>query len=226
MKSFLFVFLLSILSIFAKKKMINIEFFEDDVFFYPPDSEIQTTMMCLKYHGFNISSVDFVDNYLETGELYYKNNVLYGPDPNKKFAGSPYGKEDYGCYEPVIENALNKYFKENNINNYIVKNLNKAPMKLLIDDYIDKDIPVIFWTTLYLLPSVDVDSWIDPETNEKIIRRENKICILFIGYDDESDLYYFHVPFSGASYGYNKKLLERRHKELFSMAAAIIKVDD
>ena len=93
MKEFL-ILLLGITSIISKKKLIDVKFIEDNVFFYPPDSEIQTTMMCLNYYGFNISSVDFVNNYLETGELYYENNIWYGPDPNKKFAGSPYGKED------------------------------------------------------------------------------------------------------------------------------------
>ena len=226
MKEFFLILFLAITSIIAKQKLIDVEFIEDNVFFYPPDSEIQTTMMCLNYYGFNISSVDFVNNYLETGELYYENNIWYGPDPNKKFAGSPYGKEDYGCYEPVIENAIKKYFKDHKIKNYIVKNLNNVPIEKIIKDYIDKDIPVIFWSTLFLLPSVSVESWIDPETDKRIIRKENKICLLFVGYDDEKEVYYFHAPFSGANIAYNKGLLEERHRELFSMAVAVIKIYD
>ena len=45
---------------------------------------------------------------LSAGRWKYGMVVLYGPDPNKFFCGSPYDEESYGIYARGLQKALAK----------------------------------------------------------------------------------------------------------------------
>ncbi len=64
--------------------------------------------MLLRQAGYSTSIADFVDKYLDKGSFYWKNGTQYGPDPSTKFVGDPRSSSGFGCYAPVITNALNK----------------------------------------------------------------------------------------------------------------------
>ena len=191
---------------------------------YPTGCESVSTVICLNYLGINITVDEFIKNHLESGEIIKKDNQLYAPSPFDKFVGSPYDDDfSFGCYEPVIEKAVNKLIKEKNLN-YEVKNLNNVPIKEIISNYIDKDIPVIFWATMYMKETIFNKSWIIPETGENFDWRGREHCLLLVGYDDEKDGYYFNDPLVDQELIlYNKDLVEKRHQEQFSNALAIIK---
>ena len=190
---------------------------------YPTGCESITTIMCLHYFGIDISPEEFIDKYLDKGEFYKKENQLYAPNPFDKFVGSPYDDNSYGCYEPVIEKALNKLITDKQLN-FEIKNLNNIPMETLIKDYIDKDIPVIFWATIDLKPTFDGSNWIIPETGENFQWKAREHCLLLVGYDNEKNGYYFNDPWNNhGTILYNKDLVETRHKEQFSNAVAIVK---
>ena len=179
--------------------------------------------MCLHYFGINISTNEFIDKYLEKGEIKKKGDQLYAPNPFDKFVGSPYSNNSYGCYEPVIEKAKNKLIDDKNLN-FEVRNLNNISMEVIIKDYLDKDIPVIFWATFDLNETKNTSIWIVPETGEKFQWRGNEHCLLLVGYDDEKDGYYFNDPWNNhGTILYNKALVEKRHQEQFSNAVAIVK---
>ena len=191
---------------------------------YPTGCESVSTVICLNYLGINITVDEFIKKYLESGEIIKKDNQLYAPSPFDKFVGSPYDDDfSFGCYEPVIEKAVNKLIKEKNLN-YEVKNLNNVPMTEIISNYIDKDIPVIFWATMYMKETIFNKSWIILETGENFDWRGREHCLLLVGYDDEKDGYYFNDPLVDQELIlYNKDLVEKRHQEQFSNALAIIK---
>ena len=216
-----FIFLFLILFIFVNnKKIIDVEHI-DQRKNYPTGCESISTIMCLHYNNITITPEDFIDNYLDKGIFYYKNGQLFGPNPKEKFVGSPYDENSYGCYEPVITRALNKLITDKNLN-YEVKNLTDLPMKDIIEEYIDKDVPVIFWASMYMLPYIHGTAWIVPETGEKFQWRGNEHCLLLVGYDNEN--YYFNDPlYRGHPTPYEKKLVEKRHGEQYSMAVALVK---
>ena len=191
---------------------------------YPTGCESVSTIICLNYLGINITVDEFIKNYLESGEIIKKDNQLYAPSPFDKFVGSPYDDDfSFGCYEPVIEKAVNKLIKEKNLN-YEVKNLNNVPMTEIISNYIDKDIPVIFWATINLLETIKTTIWIVPETGEKFQWRGKEHCLLLVGYDNEKNGYYFNDPWNNiGTILYNKELVEKRHAEQYSNAVAIVK---
>ena len=179
-------------------------------------------LMCLHYHNISISVNDFIDYYLDKGEMYYKGNKLFAPHPNDKFVGSPYDDNSYGCYEPVIEKALNKVISKKNLNDFEVKNLTDVPMEDIITDYIDNDLPVIFWATINFLPYRDGGKWFITETGKEFRWRANEHCLLLVGYNQTH--YIFNDPWDNHGViGYEKELVEQRHKEQYSMAVVIKK---
>ena len=187
---------------------------------YPTGCESISTVMCLHYRNINISPKEFIDNYLDKGIFYYKNGQMFAPHPSDKFVGSPYDSHSFGCYEPVIERALNKLILDRNLK-YEVVNLTNVDMEIIKTDYIDKNIPVIFWATVSMKDYIIKNVWIVPETGEKFLWRGNEHCLLLIGYDEEN--YYFNDPMAEKRKKYPKEKVEKCHKDLYSMAIALVK---
>ena len=225
---FLIIFLFSV--IYTKYKLLNVTLI-DQTKYFPTGCESISTMMCIDYWKKDLlTPYEFIDNYVDQGKFYYKNGQLFAPHPSDKFVGSPYDDNSYGCYEPVIERALNKLIQEKNLD-LITKNLTDIPMEKIISDYIDKDIPVIFWATMYMLPYLNGSIWIVPETGEKFQWRAREHCLLLVGYDfdDEKQEYYyiFNDPMKADSVQkYEKAIVEQRHKDQYSMAVALMKKSD
>ena len=222
-----FILLLTAINIQTSlsKKIIPVEYI-DQTKDYPTGCESVSTIMCLHYFNFSITVNEFIDNYLDLGDMYYKGNKLFAPHPNDKFIGSPYDSHSYGCYGHVIEKALNKIIIEKGLNDsYEVRNLKDVPLDIIIKDYIDNDIPVIFWATMNLRPTILTTKWFVPETGEEYQWRGREHCLLLVGYDNEEQKYIFNDPWeNNGIIGYDMKLVEQRHEEQFSMAVALVKI--
>ncbi|KEZ86686.1 hypothetical protein IO99_08640 [Clostridium sulfidigenes] len=184
---------------------------------YPTGCEVVSTSMILKYYGYNISVDKFIDDYLESSFLEEVNGDLYGPNPNEAFVGDPRSVYSYGCYAPVIVNSLNKILGKE----HCVKNTTGSGFNELIENYIDKEIPVLVWTSLNLLPTESGAEWYLRESGEKFQWISNEHCMVFVGYD--KDKYYFNDPYEGNGVvGYDKKLVEKRFKELGDQSIVIL----
>ena len=206
------------------RKIISVDYI-DQTKDYPTGCESVSTVMCLNYHKIDISVDDFIKKYLDMGEFYLKEKTLYAPDPNINFVGSPYDKYSFGCFESVNEKALNKIIKEKNLQDiFEIKNLNGISMEDIIKNYIDKDCPVIFWATIDLKPMYNGRKWIIIDTEKEFTWPAREHCLLLVGYDYNEKKYYFNDPWNNnGCIGYEMSLVEQRHKELFSMAVAIVK---
>ena len=204
-------------------KLINVEYI-DQSGKYPTGCETISTIMCLHYHKINITPDEFIDKYLDKGDIIKKDGQIFAPNPFDKFVGSPYDQNSFGCYEPVIEKALNKLISDKQLLNFEIKNLNNIPINTIIKDYIDKDIPVIFWATINLKESRYTRIWTVPDTGEKYQWKAQEHCMLLVGYDEEKNGLYFNDPFNNNGViMYDKTLVLKRHEEQFSNAIAIIK---
>jgi len=114
----------------------------------------------------------------------------------------------YGCYAPVIVNSLNEILRKE----HSVKNTTGSEFNELIENYINKEIPVLVWTSLNLLLT---------ESGEKFQWISNEHCMVFAGYDE--DKYYFNDPYEGNGVvGYYKKLVEKRFKELGDQSIVVL----
>ena len=56
---------------------------------YPTGCESVSAVMLLQYLGYEISVDEFISKYLECRDMEIREGVLYGPDPNECFCGSP-----------------------------------------------------------------------------------------------------------------------------------------
>ena len=132
MNCIILTFILLIYSFNAAKIIDNIEYI-DQTEDYPTGCESISTVMCINYWNISIKPEEFIDNYLEKGIFYYKNGQLFAPHPSDKFIGSPYDSNSYGCYEPVIEKALNKLISDRKVN-FEVVNLTDVEMDKIKND--------------------------------------------------------------------------------------------
>ena len=184
---------------------------------YPTGCEIVSASMLLQYYEYNVSVDEFIDNYLENSFLEEVNGDLYGPNPNEVFVGDPRSVYSYGCYAPVIVNSLNKILD----GEHLAKNTTGSEFNELIENYIDREIPVLVWTSINLLPTSAGTQWYIRESGDKFQWINNEHCMVLVGYDE--DKYYFNDPYDdNGVVGHDKELVEERFKELGKQSVAII----
>lgn len=173
----------------------------------PTGCEITSLATVFNYYGMEIDKTELAEKYLEVGDVGQVN-------PNEKFVGTPFDKHSFGCYADVIENAANKFIKENRYE-YEVINLVDVDMNDL-KLYIDNDIPVIIWTTIDLLKPYESVTWQIDGNNVTWLANEH--CVVLIGYDKEN--YIVSDPLHGIC-EYPGKLLEKRYSQMGKQAIVI-----
>lgn len=185
---------------------------------YPTGCESISAVMLLQYLGISISPDEFIETYLAKESMQKKGGRLYGPNPWNCFAGSPYDSESFGCYAPVIVQALNRMFADRHLPKR-AKNITGMETEEILRRYIDCDMPVIFWASIDLKETIYGPDW-QLLDGSQFFWVSNEHCMLLVGYDDES--YYFNDPWHNhGCIAYERKLVEKRHREQYAMAAAV-----
>lgn len=197
---------------------------------YPTGCESVSTVMLLQWLGYEISVDEFIEKYLDCHGFEMRDGQLYGPDPNEHFCGSPFNEDDFGCYAPVICKALEKVFRrcapklsgENGGSDMAYKAVDEtgAPIHELLERYIDKGMPVIFWACIDMREPIVGPEWKLLDTGEIFTWISNEHCMLLVGYDDDG--YYFNDPYEGHGVVYYpKQLVEERHQAQYGMAVGV-----
>ena len=180
----------------------------------PTGCESVAAVMVLNYYGEDISAPSFVSEWLKCdSNFYYEDEVLYGPNPNSVFAGDPFSRNSYGCFAPVITEAVNR-------NSRLCKaeTIYDVSLQQLCNTYLSRSQPVLIWATMGMKEASDGNSWILPDGNlYKWIAGEH--CLVLIGYDARH--YYLNDPLSGATVGYSKEIVEKRYESLGKQAVII-----
>lgn len=185
---------------------------------YPTGCESVSAVMLLQYLGYEISVDEFISKYLECRDMEIREGVLYGPDPNECFCGSPYDEDSYGIYAGGLKKALDKAAGDR----YCFEDESGTPIEELLRKYIDQDMPVIFWACINMRKEIPGPEWKLLDTGERFLWTSNEHCMLLIGYDEEN--YYFNDPYdNNGVIGYSKQLVEKRHSAQHSMALGIHK---
>lgn len=156
----------------------------------PVGCEIASATAVLQYLGFDVDKLYLTDNYViwDDNFTYDEEMVSHGPDPYKVFAGNPYNW-GYGCFAPVIEDTLNRYFADNNPNYeaLALEDINAADIEKLIDE----GVPVIVWASREMKPYKyrEPAEWVLNDTGETFTWIGNSHTLVLCGYD--SSCYYF-----------------------------------
>lgn len=199
------------------KKIIRVPYIDQSIQ-YPTGCESVSTVMLLQYIGYDITVDEFIADYLEMKDFEEREGQLFGADPNLYFCGSPYDKDSFGCYAPVICKAVEKMIGDK----YDIVNETGTPMEELIKKYIDADIPVIFWACINMREPIVGPEWRLLDSGEVFTWISNEHCMLLVGYDEGG--YYFNDPHENRGLiRYDKELVENRHKAQYSMAVGVSK---
>ena len=194
------------------KKIIEVPYIDQSVV-YPTGCESVSATMLLQYLGYEISVDEFIRKYVPCVAMEERDGQLYGPDPREAFCGSPYDSDSFGCYAPVIREALQKVVGDK----YKVVEETGTSMQDLITRYIDQDMPVVFWACIDMKKEIIGPQWKLLDSGETFTWRSNEHCMLLVGYDDEG--YYFNDPHENHGLiRYPKDLVEARHKAQYEMA--------
>jgi uncharacterized protein YvpB len=172
--------------------------------------------MALQNAGEDISVAQFIDGYLNTGAVYRKNGVLYGPDPYHSFVGDPRSQYALGCFAPVIENALVQYFGDT----VRIRNTTGETLDTLCEQYISRDIPVLVWASVDMKDTGPGSVWYTEE-GERFQWITNEHCMLLVGYDENG--YYFNDPYSGKQCYYDKTVSALRYETFGRQSFVIFK---
>lgn len=202
------------------KKLIDIPYINQSPD-YPTGCETISAMMYLHFLGVDVDIRDFIDNYLEKDGFEERDGVTYGPDPKKVFVGSPYDSNSFGCFEGVMIKALTKYFEDKALP-FFAKDVSALSTDELIKEYIDKDVPVMYWTGIDMHPAFEGPKWILKDTGEKFTWISNEHCLLLAGY--EGDELITNDPWNGNGVkAYPKDAMIRGHLEHGEGAVVILK---
>lgn len=183
---------------------------------YPTGCESVSAVMLLQYLGYPVTVDEFIENYLEKDSFETRDGELYGPNPNQHFCGSPYDRESFGCYAPVICRALTKVAGEK----YEIFDETGASLDSLLEKYIDKGMPVIFWACINMKEPIKGPCWKLKDCNQTFTWISNEHCMLLVGYDDHA--YYFNDPYeNNGVIGYPRNVVEDRHKAQYAQAVGI-----
>ena len=183
---------------------------------YPTGCESVTAVMALQYAGIDISVDDFIDHYLRIGTYYEKDGQYYGNSPYYYFIGDPRTGSGFGCFAPVIHDALSEAAGLDR-----VKDLTGMPLEEIAGRYIARDIPVIVWATIDMQPTYEGGGWTILETGKYYTWPAEEHCLLLVGVDEE--YYYFNDPEKETGMvRYEKAVTENRYAKMGSQALAVL----
>lgn len=138
--------------------------------------------------------------------------VDYGPNPEKEFAGDPFTTDSYGCYAPVIVEAINK-----NSTRCQAQDCSGEPLSDLFG-YISQGTPVLIWATVDMEPARVGNTW-TLENGEVFTWIAGEHCLVLVGYED--GLVYLNDPYTGQQACYEEETVEQRYEELGCQAVLV-----
>jgi len=210
----------------AEKYVIDVPFYSQKEL--PTGCELVSTSMLLACYGIDIKADDIIkEGYIKTKDVYLdKHGDPYGPDPDMYFIGDPLEDDGYGCYSGAIISALKRILPKDE---YDIVDLKGWSVDEICREYINNDIPVLFWGSLNMEPTYfdEVNQWFiedGKKKGEKFKWYSNEHCLVLVGHD--RSFYYFNDPSaSGPATVFGRPLVEVRYAEMGRQAIAIVKKD-
>ncbi len=185
----------------------------------PSGDECVCAVMLLRYLGIRITVNEFVDFFLPQGQMRRREGSIEGCDPEKVFAGSPYEKNAFGCYQGAIIKALNDCFSQKGLP-YKAVDATGLKTDELLEEGIGNGVPVLYWASEGMMPTRPGYSWTCREDGKKVQWISGAQCMLLIGSDGD-DLIFSDPVSPQETSRYPRKTAIRRHKELDKRAVIV-----
>lgn len=190
---------------------------------YPTGCESVTAVMALQYAGIDISVEEFIDQYLLQGNAphYDQWGNYVGADPREAFLGSPYSEEGWGCYAPVIADAVEQVLQDRQVTDLQVKELEGTTLSTLYREYVENGTPVMLWATIDMEPPTPSTEYQLENTGEMFTWIFPLHCLLLVGEDSGS--YYFNDPLAGKNVSYDKDQVETAYQGVGMQAVVLVR---
>ncbi len=187
---------------------------------YPTGCESASAVMLLRDAGYDITIDTFIDEALDIGWLSWENGKLYGPHPSEAFIGDPRSSSGYGCYAPVILEALGDILTDGDT----ALDLTGTDLDTLCSRYIDRGKPVAVWATINMVESTPGTQWTIRSTGESFTWKRSEHCLVLVGYD--ADYYYLNDPYKGNGLmAYDRDVFEDRFEYMGSQSVVIVEAE-
>ena len=185
---------------------------------FPNGCEAVSATMLLQFYQYNVSAADFIDRYLDMGEVSIKWGCRYGPDPKMQYAGNPRSERGgWGCFAPVIAKSLNKVLT----NKDYAYNLTGTSLDRIAQDYVSNGIPVAVWVTVDMQEINEVYQWQAYDSEETFLYPSKQHCMVLIGFDETT--YYFNDPKNpGSPVQYDKDKVKASYNSMGRQAIVIL----
>ncbi|MFA6948772.1 MAG: C39 family peptidase [Eubacteriales bacterium] len=184
---------------------------------YVNGCESVSAVMVLRYFGFDITADDFIDNYLDIGRspIQDENGVRHGADPFRQYPGDPRDDTGWGCFPPVIMSAMSRI---PGIERFELTMHRGISLDVLCRDYIDRDIPVIFWATIDMQPTHPDIEWL--MSDGRVYRWLAPMhCLVLTGY--RPGIYIFNDPWQKKGAEYSSAAVENAYREMGTFSLTI-----
>lgn len=188
---------------------------------WPSGDECLCAVMLLRHLGIRMHVDEFIDFFLPQSQMKRREGQLIGPDPNEKFAGSPYEKGSFGCYPGALVKALNDCFYVKGLS-YKAEDATGMKTDELLAEGVGKGVPVIYWASEEMRPTHPGFSWICKTDGHPVQWIDGTQCMLLIGGDENELVFNDPLEPEGAIH-YSRNTAVRRHKELDKRAVIVRK---
>lgn len=168
---------------------------------YPNGCESIALYTLLKYYNVEVTPEDIVNKLKKGVGPYWKDEVLYGGDPEIEFVGDPKDPHGYGVYQKPIIEVANQY--KSGIIDYSGHSLNQ------VLDIVKRNIPVQVWVSIDLKDTKKCTSWINPSTGKKIDWICNLHSVVIIG--QNSNKIIVSDPYNGSIVEYSRTQFEKMY---------------
>ena len=200
-----------------ERVLLDVPYLNQDELGYPVGCEMTAALMALEQEGIDLTAEEFL-SYLPMEEVYEKGGKMWGPDPGKSFAGNPASSSGYGCFAPVIREALKSVILDTGDPSLAVSDLTGSTLEELKEE-IDRGIPVILWASSGMKEITYRDSWYIEGKTTPYFWPRGEPCLLLIGY--QGDYLFFHDPQGEAEVAYHRDEVQGPYRELGQQALAI-----
>lgn len=198
----------------AEGQVLSVPLLSQQELGMPTGCELVSAGMLLEYYGCDLTLYQWMDNCVEFSTPWVQDGRLVNLSPWKAFIGSPWESSGYGCFAPVIRDALTLALPDRQ-----VEDLTGTSLEELEKEYLSRRIPVLVWVTICMEETSEGPSWLTPE-GETFTWTNNEHCMVLVGSD--SDNYIFNDPYqTGRQISYPRALAESRYEEMGQQAVAV-----
>ena len=187
----------------------------------PTGCEIVSAKMLLEYYTKEEVNLDNLIALLHCQSLKEIDGHLCGSHPEDAFIGTPKDDSGFGCFAPVIVEAMNQLLPEG----YQAVDISGFDLQEIAETYLPQGKPVLIWATINLWEPSQYFGWYLTDENGKLTDEwydwlANEHCMVLVGYD--ADYYYFNDPYdSHGLISFRREKTEKRFEQIGKYAAVV-----